>query len=157
MTTASLTTSELRPVSRDMLFLAIAIGITALLVALVWLDGQPASAALILGGFGLGAAFRKLEFSYTASWRRFLTKGEAGGINIPLQAAEHYYLITEHIEGLSIKETAAVLGIEQTAVKSRLLRARLLLREKLSKHFKLPPTTQPDAGWPWRVSTSPLD
>ena len=43
------------------------------------LDGQPASAALILGGFGLGIAFLKAEFSYTASWRRFLTRGEAGG------------------------------------------------------------------------------
>ncbi|MBI3474799.1 MAG: sigma-70 family RNA polymerase sigma factor [Acidobacteria bacterium] len=65
--------------------------------------------------------------------------------------------VLRDIEGLSIKETASVLGIEQTAVKSRLLRARLQLREKLSKHFKLPPTTQPDGGWPWRVSTSPLD
>ena len=44
------------------------------------LDGQPASAALILGGFGLGVAFLKAEFSYTASWRRFLTRGEAGGL-----------------------------------------------------------------------------
>ena len=44
------------------------------------LDGQPASAALILGGFGLGIAFLKAEFSYTASWRRFLTRGEAGGL-----------------------------------------------------------------------------
>ncbi|HEX2784108.1 MAG TPA: FAD-dependent oxidoreductase [Ilumatobacteraceae bacterium] len=32
-------------------------------------------------------------------WARQL--GEAVGVNIPLQAAEHYYLITEHIEGLS--------------------------------------------------------
>jgi hypothetical protein len=38
------------------------------------------SAALILGGFGLGVAFLKAEFSYTASWRRFLTRGEAGGL-----------------------------------------------------------------------------
>ena len=51
-----------------------------MLVALVLLDGQPASAALILGGFGLGVAFLKAEFSYTASWRRFLTRGEAGGL-----------------------------------------------------------------------------
>ncbi len=32
-------------------------------------------------------------------WARQL--GEASGINIPLQAAEHYYLITEQIDGLS--------------------------------------------------------
>ena len=64
----------------DRLFLSLAIGATAILVALVLLDGQPLSAALILGGFGLGIAFLKAEFSYTASWRRFLTKGEAGGL-----------------------------------------------------------------------------
>jgi len=46
----------------------------------VLFDGQPLSAALILGGFGLGVAFLKAEFSYTASWRRFLTHGEAGGL-----------------------------------------------------------------------------
>ena len=80
MTTATLTTPELRPVTRDALFLAISVGITAILVALVLLDGHAASAALIIGGFGLGAAFLKFEFSYTASWRRFLSKGEAGGL-----------------------------------------------------------------------------
>ena len=64
----------------DLLFLALALGATAILIALVLLDGQPWSAALILGGFGLGVAFLKAEFSYTASWRRFLTRGEAGGL-----------------------------------------------------------------------------
>ena len=64
----------------DILFLALALVATAILVALVLLDGQPASAALILGGFGLGIVFLKAEFSYTASWRRFLTRGEAGGL-----------------------------------------------------------------------------
>lgn len=64
----------------DKLFLGIALGATAVLLALVLLDGQPWSAALILGGFGLGIAFLRAEFSYTASWRRFLTRGEAGGL-----------------------------------------------------------------------------
>ncbi|HEX5210744.1 MAG TPA: YeeE/YedE family protein [Pseudolabrys sp.] len=64
----------------DHLFLALSLAATAILVALVLLDGQPASAALILGGFGLGIAFLKAEFSYTASWRRFLVRGEAGGL-----------------------------------------------------------------------------
>ena len=64
----------------DYLFLGAAVLATAILMALVALDGQPASAALILGGFGLGIAFLKAEFSYTASWRRFLTRGEAGGL-----------------------------------------------------------------------------
>src|SRR3974390_50485 len=64
----------------DRLFLSLAVMATAILLALVLLDGQPASAGLILGGFALGIAFFKFEFSYTASWRRFLTKGEGGGL-----------------------------------------------------------------------------
>ncbi len=66
--------------SFDRLFLALSLGATAVLIALVLLDDQPASAALILAGFGLGVAFLKAEFSYTASWRQFLTRGEAGGL-----------------------------------------------------------------------------
>jgi hypothetical protein len=66
--------------SIDRLFLSLALAASAILIALVLLDGHAASAALILGGFGLGVAFLKAEFSYTASWRRFLTRGEAGGM-----------------------------------------------------------------------------
>jgi RNA polymerase sigma-70 factor (ECF subfamily) len=40
------------------------------------------------------------------------------------------------IEELSTEETAEALGISIPAVKSRLLRARLALREKLTRHFK---------------------
>jgi uncharacterized protein len=64
----------------DKLFLALAIAATAILIALALLDHQPASVALILSGFALGVAFLKAEFSYTASWRRFLVRGEAGGL-----------------------------------------------------------------------------
>src|SRR5689334_17354863 len=64
----------------DWPFLAAAVLGTAVLVALTWLDGQPASAALVILGFALGAAFLKTEFSFTAAWRRFLVKGEAGGM-----------------------------------------------------------------------------
>lgn len=39
-------------------------------------------------------------------------------------------------EELSTQETAEALGISVPAVKSRLLRARLKLREKLSRHFR---------------------
>ena len=81
MTTASLAASDRDAAVRiDRLFLGLALGATAILVALVLLDHQPASAALILGGFGLGIAFLKAEFSYTASWRRFLTRGDASGL-----------------------------------------------------------------------------
>jgi hypothetical protein len=81
MTTASLAASDRGAAVRiDRLFLGLALGATAILVALVLLDHQPASAALILGGFGLGIAFLKAEFSYTVSWRRFLTRGDASGL-----------------------------------------------------------------------------
>jgi RNA polymerase sigma-70 factor (ECF subfamily) len=40
------------------------------------------------------------------------------------------------IEGLSTEETAEALGLSVPAVKSRLLRARLQLREKLTRQFK---------------------
>src|SRR5471030_279265 len=81
MSTASLAAPHSgAAISIDRLFLGLALAATAILIVLVLLDGQPASAALILGGFGLGIVFLKAEFSYTASWRRFLTRGEAGGL-----------------------------------------------------------------------------
>jgi uncharacterized membrane protein YedE/YeeE len=80
MTTATLT-SDVRPAATwDALFFSLSVVMTVALIALVLLDGQPASAALIVGGFALGAAFLKAEFSFTAAWRRFLNKGEAGGL-----------------------------------------------------------------------------
>jgi len=43
--------------------------------------------------------------------------------------------VLRDVEGLSTEETAEALGISIPAVKSRLLRARLQLRERLSKYF----------------------
>jgi len=43
--------------------------------------------------------------------------------------------IMRDIEGLSIKETAGALGLTETNVKTRLLRARLHLREQLSSYY----------------------
>ena len=79
MTTATLSPSAELP-RLDWPFLIAALLGTAVLVALVGLDGQPASAALIVLGFALGVAFLKAEFSFTAAWRRFLVSGEAGGL-----------------------------------------------------------------------------
>src|SRR5437879_10829289 len=45
-------------------------------------------------------------------------------------------LVLRDVEELSTQETADALGISLSAVKSRLLRARLKLREKLSRHFR---------------------
>jgi RNA polymerase sigma-70 factor (ECF subfamily) len=43
--------------------------------------------------------------------------------------------VLRDLEGLSIQETMDALGLSDTAVKSRLLRARLHLREQLSVYF----------------------
>ncbi len=43
--------------------------------------------------------------------------------------------ILRDVEGLTIDQTATVLNMSQTAVKARLWRVRLQLREALSKHF----------------------
>ena len=44
--------------------------------------------------------------------------------------------VLRDVEGLSTEETAEMLGLSVPAVKSRLLRARLQLRERLAKFFK---------------------
>lgn len=64
----------------DWPFLAVAILAMAIFIALIGLDGQPASAGLLVAGFALGVVFLKTEFSFTASWRRFIARGEAGGL-----------------------------------------------------------------------------
>lgn len=43
--------------------------------------------------------------------------------------------ILRDVEELSTRETAAILNISESAVKVRLHRARLILREKLSDYF----------------------
>jgi RNA polymerase sigma-70 factor (ECF subfamily) len=44
--------------------------------------------------------------------------------------------VLRDMEELSTEETAKLLGISIPAVKSRLLRARLKLREKLDRYFR---------------------
>ena len=44
--------------------------------------------------------------------------------------------VLRDVEGLSTEETADALGLSVPAVKSRLLRARLQLRERLTKYFR---------------------
>jgi len=46
--------------------------------------------------------------------------------------------VLRDVEGLSTEETAEALQLSVPAVKSRLLRARLQLRERLNKYFKQP-------------------
>jgi len=52
-----------------------------------------------------------------------------------LSEALRIVFILRDIEGLSIQETSQVLDLSETAVKTRLLRARLKLREQLSTYF----------------------
>ncbi len=53
-----------------------------------------------------------------------------------LKPAYRTVFILRDIEEMSIEETAAALNLSISAVKSRLLRARLQLREKLTRLFK---------------------
>jgi uncharacterized membrane protein YedE/YeeE len=80
MTVATSNIPSVATPAADWPFVAAALLVMALLIGLVLIDGQPLSAGLLMLGFALGAAFLKFEFSFTASWRRFLTRGEAGGL-----------------------------------------------------------------------------
>jgi RNA polymerase sigma-70 factor (ECF subfamily) len=69
-----------------------------------------------------------------------LSREELGGIlDTAIQSLEPLYrsvFVLRDIEELSTEETAEALGLSVPAVKSRLLRARLQLREKLTRFFK---------------------
>jgi len=52
-----------------------------------------------------------------------------------LRPISRMVFILRDVEGLTIDQTAVVLNMSQTAVKARLWRARLQLREALGKHF----------------------
>jgi RNA polymerase sigma-70 factor, ECF subfamily len=52
-----------------------------------------------------------------------------------LPASLRIVFLLRDIQGLSIKETGEALGLTETNVKTRLLRARLHLREQLSNYF----------------------
>lgn len=52
-----------------------------------------------------------------------------------LPETQRIVFVLRDIEGLSIQETSQVLNLSETAVKTRLLRARLRLREELSAYY----------------------
>jgi RNA polymerase sigma-70 factor (ECF subfamily) len=68
------------------------------------------------------------------------SREELGGIlDTAIQSLEPPYrsvFVLRDMEELSTEETAEALGLSVPAVKSRLLRARLQLREKLTRFFK---------------------
>jgi len=53
-----------------------------------------------------------------------------------LDADFRIVFLLRDVEGMSTEETADALGMSIPAVKSRLLRARLKLRQKLNRHFR---------------------
>jgi RNA polymerase sigma-70 factor, ECF subfamily len=71
------------------------------------------------------------EQTYWASELRHILTRTLEALRPPLRAV----FVLRDIEGLSIDQTAVVLGLSQVAVKARLWRARLQLREGLNKYF----------------------
>jgi 4-methylaminobutanoate oxidase (formaldehyde-forming) len=69
------------------------------------IEGVPVTGVTKAGGAvtGVTTPYGDIEAEYVVNcagmWARQL--GEQAGVNIPLQAAEHYYLITEEFEGIS--------------------------------------------------------
>ena len=53
-----------------------------------------------------------------------------------LQPDFRVVFVLRDVEGISTEETATALGISVAAVKSRLLRARLKMRQKLNRYFR---------------------
>lgn len=56
-----------------------------------------------------------------------------------LRPALRVVFVLRDVEGFSTSETAEALGLTPVSVKARLFRARLELRERLSKYFRTPP------------------
>lgn len=70
------------------------------------------------------------EIAQDAEVQAELEKGLEG-----LDEKYRLVFVLRDIEGLSVRETAEALGITESSVKVRLLRARLALRERLTKKF----------------------
>ena len=70
--------------------------------------------------------------------RIFLTAEAKGALDEAIAALPEklrVVFLLRDIEGFSIQETGEALELTETAVKTRLLRARLQLRERLSVYF----------------------
>src|SRR5205085_7906342 len=68
-----------------------------------------------------------------AEWKDILERTIQG-----LPASFRTVFVLRDVEGLSTEETAEALGLSVPAVKSRLLRARLQLRDRLARYMKAP-------------------
>jgi RNA polymerase sigma-70 factor (ECF subfamily) len=92
------------------------------------------------------------EQLYWASELRHILTQTLEALRPPLRAV----FVLRDIEGLSIDQTAVVLGLSQAAVKARLWRARLQLREGLNKYFRKKGNSAPVEIHPSRLTTEIL-
>ncbi|MBI4445480.1 MAG: RNA polymerase sigma factor [Acidobacteria bacterium] len=78
-------------------------------------------------------------FDWGVDPEQLLLNKEVGGlIYDAVQVLPFEYrapLVLREIEGYSIREISALLGIKEAATKTRIHRARLFVRERLAKHF----------------------
>lgn len=84
------------------------------------------------------------EQHYSQQELRQILEGALAGLKPDQRAVFHL----RDVEEFSIQETAQALGISISSVKSRLLRARLALREKLSRYFRVPAAGMKPALYP---------
>lgn len=119
-----------------------------------------------LGADGDDAGAEIPHPDYIADWRndplatleRSEVRALLGSGMDELPEGQRLVFVLRDLQGLSIAETAEALGITQANVKVRLLRARLALREKLTRAFGDPATRLapmhghgPGAGAPGEV------
>jgi RNA polymerase sigma-70 factor (ECF subfamily) len=92
------------------------------------------------------------EQLYWASELRQILTQTLEEVRPPLRAV----FVLRDIEDLSIDQTAVVLGLSQAAVKARLWRARLQLREGLNRYFRKKEDSGPVDVRPDRLTTETL-
>jgi RNA polymerase sigma-70 factor (ECF subfamily) len=87
---------------------------------------------------GEGSVQRDIEDTASDPLKRLIeteSKEILDRVIMELPATHRAVFILRHVEGLSTEDTARILGITVPAVKSRLHRTRLALREKLLGHI----------------------
>ena len=88
---------------------------------------------------GVDSVFREIEDWGPSPEKKFAQtelNEILNGVIAELDPIFRVAFLLRDVEGLSTEETGQILGISAAAVKSRLLRARLKLRQKLNKYFK---------------------
>jgi RNA polymerase sigma-70 factor, ECF subfamily len=88
---------------------------------------------------GVDSVFREIEDWGPSPEKRFAQTELNEILNSVIAELDPIFRVAfllRDVEGLSTEETGQILGISPAAVKSRLLRARLKLRQKLNKYFR---------------------